>query len=139
MAHHRLWRIGSRICRDFDGDARRIWEGKDAEAALQTLWNIGAGEQISRMLVGALRDCGEILAAASDVKGDVYVRPVLGRALLGQETDAEVAVQLAARLHPDDPWQLDTQLWQVGKSWCTIGSPRCPECYLAPHCLYATP
>jgi hypothetical protein len=104
MAHHRLWRISSRICRDFDCDARRIWEGKDAEAALQTLWNIGAGEQISRMLVGALRDCGEILAAASDVKGDVYVRRVLGRALLGQETDAEAAVQLAARLHPDDTW-----------------------------------
>jgi hypothetical protein len=130
-AHDRLWRIGRRICADYDGDARNIWEGRDPRSVLETLWALGAGDQISRMIVGALRDCGEITGAASDVKGDVYVCRVLGRAVLGELTDPESAVRLAARLHPADPWQLDAPLWYVGKTFCTT-IPNCSTCYLLP-------
>ena len=137
IAHQRLWKIGAEVCREFGGDARLIWQGNNAESALTTLWRIGCGDQLSRMVVGALRDCHEIVAASSDVKGDVYVRRVLGRALMGRDTDAETAVRLAARLHPDDPWQLDAQLWQVGKNWCSVKNPRCGSRYLVPHCCYA--
>ena len=82
------------------------------------LWDLGAGDQISRMVVGALRDCGQLTGTASDVKGDVYVCRVLGRAVLGEATDPETAVRLARQLHSADPWQLDAQLWDVGKSYC---------------------
>jgi endonuclease III len=135
--HNRLWRIGKRICDEYEGDARRIWKGKDPPAALEMLWGLGAGDQISRMVVGALRDCGQLTGATSDVKGDVYVCRVLGRAVLGETTDPETAVRLARRLHPDDPWQLDAQLWYIGKSCCHAGDPNCSQCYLAPHCAYA--
>ena len=89
------------------------------------------------MVVGALRDCGQLTGATSDVKGDVYVRRVLGRAVLGETTDPETAVRLAGQLHPTDPWQLDAQLWRVGKDYCRTNVPNCSQCYLAPHCAYA--
>jgi hypothetical protein len=135
--HNRLWRIGRRICDEYAGDARRMWEGKDSPAVLETLWDLDAGDQISRMVVGALRDCGQIKGATSDVKADVYVCRVLGRAVLGETTDPETAVKLARQLHPADPWQLDAQLWYVGKSYCRARDPNCSQCYLASHCAYA--
>ena len=136
VAHLRLWRTGKRVCDTYQGDARRIWQGKEPSAALEALWNVGAGDQIARMIVGALKDCGQIRNAASDVKGDVYVRRVLGRAVLGRPTDAETAVAIARRLHPADPWQLDSALWVIGSSYCkTI--PACSECKLAVQCTYA--
>jgi len=135
-AHNRLWRIGKRICDEYDGDARRIWEGKEPGAVLEILWNLRAGDQISRMIVGALRDCGQVKGEASDVKGDIYIRRVVGRAVSGKSTDAETAVQLARQLHPPDPWQLDAPLWRVGRDWCKT-KPMCSKCYLAPCCAYA--
>jgi len=135
--HNRLWKIGKRICDDYQGDTRRIWEGKDPCTALVMLWDLGAGDQISRMVVGALRDCGQLTGTVSDVKGDVYVCRVLGRAVLGETTDPETGVRLAKQLHPADPWQLDAQLWDVGKSYCHTHNPSCSQCYLAPDCAYA--
>jgi endonuclease-3 len=136
-AHDRLWRIEKRICDEYSGDARRIWEGRNSSAALEALWDVGAGQQISRMIVGALRDCGQIRSRKSDVKGDIYVRHVLGRAVLGETTDAEMAVKLAGQMHPEDPWQLDAQLWEADKKWCHPNNPNCSQCYLSPHCAYA--
>jgi hypothetical protein len=135
--HDRLWPIATTICNKYYGDVRLIWKDSDSQEVLEKLWLLQAGDQISRMIVGALRDCGQIKNGASDVKGDVYVRRVLGRALLGSQTDVEIAVQLARRLHPVDPWQLDAALWQLGKSRCHTRNPKCVHCYLAPHCVYA--
>ena len=135
-AHTRLWLIARRICDEHGGDARQIWEGKSPREALERLWNLRAGDQISRMVVGALRDCGQIMGTTSDVKGDVYVRRVLGRAVWGKEIDPEKAVALAHQLYPADPWQLDAQLWYIGKTYCRT-TPTCSRCYLAPYCAYA--
>jgi hypothetical protein len=92
--HNRLWQIGKEICQRFDGDARRIWEGGESQYVRQMLMALGAGEQISRMIVGALRDCGQV-KGASDVKADSKVCRVLGRAILGEETDPNSAGKLA--------------------------------------------
>lgn len=134
--HNRLWRIGKVICDRYDGDARRIWEGKDSAQVVERLLALGAGDQISRMIVGALRDCGQV-QGTSDVKADVYVCRVLGRAVIGKPTDPDTAAGLARQLHPADPWQLDWPLWNVGKSCCEATHPNCLRCYLAPHCAYA--
>jgi adenine-specific DNA glycosylase len=91
------------------------------------------------MIVGALKDCG-LVDGGSDVKADVYVCRVLGRALEGQEVDAENAeraVRLARQLHSADPWQLDWPLWHFGQTYCHTTSPNCSGCPLAPHCAYA--
>jgi endonuclease-3 len=134
--HNRLWSIGKRICDRYDGDSRRIWEEKGASVALDALWDIGAGEQISRMIVGALRDCHQI-TGVGDVKADTYVRRVLGRALLGDTTDPGTAIRLSRQMHPADPWQLDAQLWSIGRNYCRPTNPDCPKCYLIQHCSYA--
>jgi endonuclease III len=133
--HNRLWRIATRIHNEYGGDARRIWDGRNSQTVLEVLWDLGAGEQLSRMIVGALRDCGQI-KGASDVKADVYVCRVLGRALFGETIDPETAVRLARHMHPD-PWQLDAQLWYIGKSFCEASNPKCSHCYLGTHCAHA--
>jgi endonuclease III len=136
VAHNRLWKIADRVCEEYDGDARRIWEGRDSRTVLDALWDLGAGEQISRMVVGALRDCGQI-TGTGDVKADIYVCRVLGRAVLGKTTDPEEAVRLARRMNPADPWQLDAALWQLGKAVCLASNPICSRCYLVADCAYA--
>ena len=135
-AHNRLWRIARYIVDKNDGEARRIWAGRESSEVLGRLLDIGAGQQISRMIVGALRDCGQI-QGASDVKADVYVCRVLGRVVTGNVTDATTAAGLARQLHPVDPWQLDWPLWRIGKSYCHIHQPNCSPCELAPACAYA--
>jgi endonuclease III len=132
--HARLWRIGNSICEKYDGDARNIWVGKESLVALDGLLVLGLGPQISRMVVGALRDCKQI-TGASDLKADGHVCRVLGRAVSGEPTDEETAGKLARQMHPD-PWQLDWPLWNVGKSLCRPSSPYCSRCYLGPHCAF---
>lgn len=134
-AHNRLWHIARDICDRYQGDASRIWQGKESSAVLDELLALGAGKQISRMIVGALRDCGQI-SGSSDVKADIYVRRVLGRAVFGEPTNAAAAAELARHINPADPWQLDWPLWNVGKSYCSANNPRCKGCYLASCCAY---
>jgi hypothetical protein len=139
QGHERLWRIGKQMLAEYQGDARLIWEGQKAGMVLERLWELRAGDQISRMIVGALKDCG-LITGASDVKADVYVRRVLGLALEGQEVglgNAQHAVDLARELYPADPWQLDWALWHFGQTYCHPTSPNCSECPLAPCCAYA--
>ncbi len=136
--YKRLWGIANDICARYDGDARNIWSGKPPFEALIHLWALGAGDQISRMIVGALRDCGQIKGDSGDVKADLHLRRVLGRAVYGEEikaTEAAKVIQLTRNLNAD-PWKLDLPLWNVGKSYCRPTSPNCPHCYLQPHCVY---
>jgi endonuclease III len=105
---------------------------------LEALWELGAGDQISRMIVSALRDCGLVVGETSDVKGDVYVSRVLGRSLRGRQVDAETAVELARQIYPADPWQLDAVLWRIGNAFCHAKSPDCSAgCPLTARCDYA--
>ncbi|MGO8787680.1 MAG: hypothetical protein ACLQVL_09910 [Terriglobia bacterium] len=137
--YKRLWDIANDICVRYDGDARKIWLGKTPFEALLHLWWLGAGDQISRMIVGALRDCGQIKGDSSDVKADVHLRRVLGRAVDGEEiaaANAAKVTELTRQLNPADPWQLDWPLWNVGKNYCRPTKPDCPKCYLRPYCVY---
>ena len=136
-AHNRLWPIADCICRYFEGDARKIWQrGSTTFDVLCRLYYIGAGEQLSRMIVGALKDCGQI-SGRGDVKADVHVCRVLGRVFYGKEATPEAALKLARVLFPDDPWQLDGPLWNLGQSNCNDTCPQCAGCYLRLNCTYA--
>jgi endonuclease III len=135
----RLWAIANKICAWYDGDPRRIWADKSPAEVLTRLLELGAGDQISRMIIGALRDCDKIKGASSDVKADVHIRRVLGRAVYGEEikaSEAAKAIQLAKALNDADPWSLDWPLWNIGKSYCRPTNPSCESCYLNPHCDY---
>lgn len=77
-AHGRVWKIGNLVVEQYSGDARKIWEGVPTAQALERLVELGVGEQLSRMTVGGLRDCGWLKGPA-DVKPDSHVTRVLGR------------------------------------------------------------
>ena len=135
-AHNRLWRIGRQIRNRYDGDAMQIWQSKGSGEVLERLLALNAGEQLSRMIVGALLDCRQI-KGSGDVKADLHVCRALGRVVYGEPTNPAAAVELARQLNPSDPWKIDGPLWQVGKSFCRPDTPRCPKCYLTPHCSYS--
>jgi hypothetical protein len=135
-AHNRLWSIANNICMFFDGDARKIWQNGSVFDVFCRLYYIGAGEQISRMIVGALKDSGHI-SGRGDVKADGHICRVLGRLLAGTEILPVAAVELARRLYPEDLWRLGGPLWSIGSTICRPTSPRCGECVLELHCKFA--
>jgi hypothetical protein len=136
--HNRLWRIANEICSYFDGDARRIWQDSSAFDVLCRLNYIGAGEQISRMIVRALRDVGQIEGPArGDVKADVHVCRVMGRLFFGEQTGPEATTGLARKLNPNDPSAFDFSLFTLGSTLCRATTPHCSPCYLKDECVYA--
>lgn len=81
-AHERVWRIGKDIVTYYGGDSRKIWMGQPPDIVLHRLNKMRVGEQISRMIVGALCDTDQI-QGHGDVKVDTHARRVLGRVLRG--------------------------------------------------------
>ena len=113
--HERVYTIGKRLVAQYGADARTIWEGQSIDATLHRLNDIGVGQQISRMVVGALIDAG-LLHGKGDVKADIHVRRVLGRLLKGSEftgDEARLAVDTTRRMHPANPWLLDRPLYRL--------------------------
>ena len=53
------------MCDKYDGDAKCIWVGKESSEVIERLLALRSGEKISRMIVGALRDCGKSKARAT--------------------------------------------------------------------------
>jgi endonuclease III len=138
QAHERVWTIGKRIVEQYDGDARKIWEGQSIDETLHRLNDIRVGEQISRMVVGALCDTHQI-QGKGDVKADIHVRRVLGRVFQGEKFSANNAgdvIDLTREMHPENPWLLDRSLYSLGKERCFASSPECDGCYLENLCTY---
>ena len=136
IAHERVWRIGNDVVRDYQGDVRNIWNNQSAEVVLKRLNTMRVGKQISQMILGALFDVG-ILRCGGDVKADIHVRRVLGRVTRGREFDlAEIpqVVELTRKMHPEEPWLLDQQLYLLGKQVCFPNNPDCSRCYLSNEC-----
>lgn len=136
--HERVYTIGKRIVGQYDGDARSIWKNQSIEASLYRLNDLGVGEQISKMTVGALVDAN-ILQGKADVKADIHVRRVLGRMLTGDEIPADrpqEAIDATRRMHPENPWLLDRPLYRLGKRVCIATNPKCPDCSMRAICAY---
>ena len=138
-AHERVFTIGMRVVTQCGGDARNIWDKQTIETVLYRLGDLRVGEQISRMIAGALFDA-DILQGKSDVKADIHVRRVLGRLVLGEEisvAQSQQAIDLARRMHAENPWLLDRPLYRLGKSICSPRNPGCAECVMRTLCQYA--
>lgn len=133
----RVQRISNDIVRKYGGDARRIWEGQPTGEIMQRLKDMHVGEQISRMIRGALYDTGQV-EGKGELKADIHVRRVLGRVYEGCEISADGALTIANRLMPDDSWRLDWPLYITGKRKCTKGKPLCDKCPLRTDCIYAS-
>lgn len=137
QGHRRLWRIARNIMATFKGDARKVWTDTATDEVLARLLKLGVGEQLSRMVIGALCDT-ENLTRASDVKVDRHVRRVLGRLARGQEfgeKEVDKVIELTREMAPDDPWSLDFALFNMGRTICGT-KPQCEKCQMALCCSY---
>lgn len=140
--HERVWRIAKELVGRYKGDAREIWSGQTPSTVLVRLLDMRAGEQISRMILGALHDTKQISpggdAVPLDVKADVHVCRVLGRSVYGRETiETPAALFLTREMYPERPWLLDGPLWAIGREFCKKSEPLCSECPLNGKCAYA--
>lgn len=127
-AHMRVWKIGREIVQRYGGDARRIWEHQTAAKVLKRLTGMRVGPQISRMIVGALKDTGQI-EGLGDLKADLHVRRVLGRLFTGNKVSVQEAHRLARLVARGPTWPLDTKLYRVGQRICRA-EPECKRCDL---------
>ncbi len=130
--HKRVWTIGKRIVEEYKGDSRNIWnDNQPTDVILRRFEKLGAGEQISRMIVGALIDTGQI-DGRGDVKVDVHVRRVLGRILQATEFSTKKAnkvIEIIRKMNPENPWllDLDRPLFYLGKGLCSAEFTECPN------------
>jgi endonuclease III len=136
-AHDRIWKIGKRIVDRYSGDARQVWEGKNPADATDALIDLGVGQQLSRMAVGGLQDCGW-LKGKSDLKADIHVKRTLGRVFFGRVATEAEAIQLGRLLHPNNPWLVDNALWRAGSSYCRPEETSCEQCFLSRECTHAS-
>lgn len=134
----RVRKIAARMMKHYDGDARKIWEGQTPSVVLQRITEVAPGDQIPRMIVGALKDSLQIQGPA-DVKVDNHVKRVLGRLLRGREysaSESEIVWAETRKMYPSDPWLLDQPLFNHGRSWCAKNDPECPTCCLRKYCKF---
>jgi len=139
VAHTRVWKIASEVVRDYEGDARKIWEGQNPCVTLSRLNKMHVGEQISRMIVGGLCDTEQIFGTG-DVKVDIHVRRSLGRLIRGKKYEARESndvLRITREMNPSNPWKLDKPLYELGKAYCHESSPDCNKCPYAGKCAYA--
>lgn len=135
-AHERVWRIGNEIVVKYDGDARKIWKGQSPDVVLARLIDLKIGEQISRMVVGALIDTEQI-QGSGDVKVDIHVRRVLGRVLRGEGYSINEILKVLKKtreMYPQNPWMLDKPLFELGNYTCKASNLDCKGCYLREKC-----
>ena len=135
-AHNRVWRISYRIVRDYQGDARNIWIGQRPDVVVKRLERIGVGPQLSRVTAGGLIDTGQIFGQSA-LKADTHTTRVIGRVFEGEKVSEAQAHRIAESVFPDDTWQLDFPLFQLGLNVCNARNPQCGDCYLREECCFA--
>jgi uncharacterized HhH-GPD family protein len=134
-----LVRAAAQVVSDYGGDAGAIWSdtprAADLAARLRRFHRIG--QKKSAMAVEILaRDLGVPVRefSGSDIAYDVHVRRVFLRTGLAAYDDPDHMIEVARRLHPERPGELDFPAWLIGRTWCGAGIPRCSECPLATEC-----
>jgi uncharacterized HhH-GPD family protein len=127
------------ILNSYDGDASRIWSDKPTAASLRQRFDDfpGVGQKKAAMAVEILeRDLHVPMTelSGSDIAYDIHVRRVFLRTGLAERDDVAHMVAIARTLHPDRPGELDNPAWDIGRRWCTAGTPDCPSCPLVSVC-----
>lgn len=130
----------ARILRDYDGDASNVWAGRPSSAALVHRFRQfdGVGQKIGTMAANILiRDFRIDVADRQeiDISVDLHVKRVFERLkLVAEEAGTDEIVRIARIFNPEYPGILDFAVWQIGREWCTAGTPACAECFLNDVC-----
>jgi endonuclease III len=128
------------IMKEFDGEAKKLWENKRSSTVKATLERIyGVGPGIASMIVLLLEEWFKVQFddldhRNMDVKSDVHVIRVFYRLGLTSKPDSNAALSAARRLNPSYPGALDAPTWTIGRKWCTAFNPNCNMCPLADYC-----
>lgn len=146
QAHGRVRRIAEVLVRDFQGDARLIWKGRTSDQVAEVLgFQVKLGPELTHMAVLALLETG-VVRGGGNLKADVHVRRVLGRATRGKPfgtQDVRKTHELVSEMMPKGQWKLDLPLYQIGRVHCKPRNPNCVGdgddrgCPLARNCIYA--
>lgn len=120
------------VVEKFDGDASRIWKGKTAEEATNTLDSVyGVGPGIASMgalLIEKAFDVRFRDRESMDIKPDVHTVRVLYRLGASQSPTVESAIKTSRQMNPSFPGEIDGGLWEIGRRWCFASGPDCPHC-----------
>jgi uncharacterized HhH-GPD family protein len=130
---------GGTVLTTYGGDASRIWSDRPTAAALRQRFDDfpGIGQKKAAMAVEILeRDLHVPMTelSGSDIAYDIHVRRVFLRTGLAERDDVTHMVAVARSLRPDRPGELDNPAWDIGRRWCTAGTPDCPSCPLVSVC-----
>ncbi|HLI44810.1 MAG TPA: hypothetical protein VKU92_10135 [Acidimicrobiales bacterium] len=127
------------VSESYDGDAAAIWAGEPTAAELRGRFDDfpGIGQKKAAMAVEILqRDLGVAVSdlSGSDVAYDIHLRRVFLRTGIADRDDVGHMVAAARALHPERPGELDNPAWDIGRRWCTAGTPDCLSCPLLRVC-----
>lgn len=134
-ARKRAYRIAREIVKKYDGDVRNIWSNQPTSIVGERIYDLVGGDAIPRMIMGALKDGGQI-DGVLDVKPDIHVKTVLGRALIGRVVTEDEATILSRYMNPGDPWAIDAPLFLLGRDYCQKSKCYCDICYLQRECYF---
>lgn len=128
-----------KVLEEYGGRAASIWAGWPRASELTTRLRrfSGIGWKKAAMALEILaRDLGVPIAdlSGSDTAFDVDVRRVFLRTQLAEYDDLDHIADVARRLHPERPGELDYPAWLVGWQWCGAGVPDCGACVLRKVC-----
>lgn len=128
------------VIKDFNGDASKIWKGKQAAEVKDTFRSIfGIANEISSLAVLLIEKAygirfSDLDRTQMDIKADVHTMRVLYRLGLAPKQKEEEAVATTRRLHPAYPGELDAPLWVIGRRWCKYQNPQCNHCKMIDIC-----
>lgn len=132
--------VAGRMVNHFDGNALTVWSSRDPETTLCNLaGTLRIGPQLARMCVLGLLEHG-LLDGDGDVKADVHVCRVLGRAVHGVPfliADTHRVQETLREMKPQQKWLLDLPLWAIGRQHCHASNPVCTACPIRAECRYA--
>jgi endonuclease III len=70
----------------------------------------------------------------SDIAYDIHVRRMFLRTGLADRDDMNHMIDVARKLSPQRPGELDLPARMIGLGWCHPGVPDCPACPLTAFC-----
>jgi hypothetical protein len=136
--HMKVWLISQELVARFAGDSRKIWTGRLPDDLYSILPDLAGGNQLSRMIIGALIDTNQI-NGSGNIKADTHVKKVLGRAISGRGysgKDINEITNITRTMYPPNPWLLDQPLYTLGLRFCFKSDPRCERCCLREECSF---
>lgn len=128
------------VCRQFEGDASRLWRGRRASEVKGILLSIhGVGPGIASMAVLLIEKAfgvrfDDVDHSQMDIKPDTHTVRVLYRLGLNVSGTVEGAIEAARGLRPSFPGEVDAPLWHIGRHWCHANRPDCGSCAIVELC-----